>query len=60
MCSEFPEIISGEYGQNMNSQNKQWEFLQNLNNCPIDKSEIYTLIVGGDVGWLELHPIKDI
>ena len=30
------------------SQSEQLEFLQNLNNCPIDKSEIPTLIVGGD------------
>ena len=31
-----------------NSQSEQLEFLQNLNNCLIDKSEISTLIVGGD------------
>jgi len=31
-----------------NSQSEQLEFLQNLNNCLIDKSEIPTLIVGGD------------
>ena len=31
-----------------NSQSEQLDFLQNLNNCLIDKSEISTLIVGGD------------
>ena len=31
-----------------NNQSEQLEFLQNLNNCLIDKSEIPTLIVGGD------------
>ena len=31
-----------------NNQSEQLEFLQNLNNCLIDKSEISTLIVGGD------------
>ena len=31
-----------------NSQSEQLEFLQNVNNCLIDKSEIPTLIVGGD------------
>ena len=31
-----------------NSQSEQLDFLQNLNNCLIDKSEIPTLIVGGD------------
>ena len=30
------------------SQSEQLEFLQNLNNCLIDWSEISTLIVGGD------------
>ena len=31
-----------------NSQTEQLEFLQELNNCLIDKSEFSTLIVGGD------------
>ena len=31
-----------------NSKSEQLEFLQNLNNCLTDKSEIFTLIVGGD------------
>ena len=31
-----------------NSQSERLEFLQNLNNCLIDKSKISTLIVGGD------------
>ena len=31
-----------------NSQSEQLVFLQNLNNCLIDKSDISTLIVGGD------------
>ena len=31
-----------------NNQNEQLEFLQELNNCLIDKSELTTLIVGGD------------
>ena len=31
-----------------NSQSEQLDFLQNLKNCLIDKSEISTLIVGGD------------
>ena len=30
------------------SQTEQLEFLQELNNCIIDKSELSTLIVGGD------------
>ena len=31
-----------------NSQTEQLEFLQELNNCLINKSELSTLIVGGD------------
>jgi len=31
-----------------NNQGGQLEFLQELNNCLIDKSELTTLIVGGD------------
>ena len=31
-----------------NNQAEQLEFLQELNNCLIDKSELTTLIVGGD------------
>jgi exonuclease III len=31
-----------------NNQGEQLEFLQELNNCLIDKSELTTLIVGGD------------
>ena len=31
-----------------NNQTEQLEFLQELNNCLIDKSELTTLIVGGD------------
>ena len=31
-----------------NNQVEQLEFLQELNNCLIDKSELTTLIVGGD------------
>ena len=31
-----------------NNQTEQLEFLQELNNCLIDKAELTTLIVGGD------------
>ena len=40
-----------------NSQTEQLKFLQELNNCLIDKSELSTLIVGGD--WNCTLTIKD-
>ena len=38
-----------------NNQTNQLEFMQELNNCIMDKTELTALIVGGDWNFLRRH-----